>query len=93
MEIYKGRREEREVFKGKEKRIEKMKKNDAIREDKKTKEKYFISCRNSLVLPNLVGLTLHIYNGRHFIPLVVSHEMVGHKLGAFCPTRKNRAKR
>jgi small subunit ribosomal protein S19 len=43
--------------------------------------------RRSTILPEFVGLTLAVYNGRKFIPVYVTEEMVGHKLGEFSPTR------
>ena len=43
--------------------------------------------RRSTILPQFVGLTFNVYNGRKFIPVSVSEEMVGHKLGEFSPTR------
>ena len=43
--------------------------------------------RRSTILPQFVGLTFAVYNGRKFIPVNVSEEMVGHKLGEFSPTR------
>jgi small subunit ribosomal protein S19 len=43
--------------------------------------------RRSTILPEMVGLTLAVHNGRKFIPVFVSENMVGHKLGEFSPTR------
>ena len=43
--------------------------------------------RRSTILPNFVGLTFNVYNGRKFIPVSVNEEMVGMKLGEFAPTR------
>ena len=43
--------------------------------------------RRSTILPQFVGLTFSVYNGHKFIPVSVSEEMVGHKLGEFAPTR------
>lgn len=43
--------------------------------------------RRSTIIPEMVGLTLAIHNGRKFIPVFVSENMVGHKLGEFSPTR------
>ena len=43
--------------------------------------------RRSTILPQFVGLTFNVYNGRKFVPVSVSEEMVGHKLGEFAPTR------
>ncbi len=43
--------------------------------------------RRSTIVPELVGLTVAIHNGKKFIPVFVSENMVGHKLGEFSPTR------
>ena len=43
--------------------------------------------RRSTILPQFVGLTFGVYNGRKFIPVLVTEEMIGHKLGEFSPTR------
>ena len=43
--------------------------------------------RRSTVTPEMVGITLAVHNGRAFIPVFVSENMVGHKLGEFAPTR------
>ncbi len=43
--------------------------------------------RRSTIVPQFVGLTFNVYNGRKFIPVFVSEDMVGHKLGEFSPTR------
>lgn len=43
--------------------------------------------RRSTVLPSFVGLTFQVHNGNKFIPVTISEEMVGHKLGEFAPTR------
>jgi len=43
--------------------------------------------RRSTVIPEMVGITLAVHNGRKFIPVFVSENMVGHKLGEFSPTR------
>ena len=43
--------------------------------------------RRSTVVPEMVGITLAVHNGRKFIPVFISENMVGHKLGEFSPTR------
>ena len=43
--------------------------------------------RRSTVVPEMLGLTLAVHNGRKFIPVYISENMVGHKLGEFAPTR------
>ncbi len=43
--------------------------------------------RRSTILPQFVGITFNVYNGKKFIPVLVSEEMVGQKLGEYAPTR------
>ena len=43
--------------------------------------------RNSTIIPDFVGQNFLIHNGKAFIPITISEEMVGHKLGEFAPTR------
>ena len=43
--------------------------------------------RRSDIMPDMIGLTFAVHNGRKFIPVFVSENMVGHKLGEFSPTR------
>ena len=47
--------------------------------------------RRSMILPDMVGLTLAVHNGKQHIPVLISEEMVGHKLGEFSPTRTFRS--
>ena len=47
--------------------------------------------RRSMVLPEFVGITISVHNGRKFIPLFITENMVGHKLGEFAPTRTFRS--
>ena len=44
--------------------------------------------RRSTVLPDFIGLTIAVHNGRQHVPVYISENMVGHKLGEFSPTRK-----
>ncbi|RLB92561.1 MAG: 30S ribosomal protein S19, partial [Deltaproteobacteria bacterium] len=43
--------------------------------------------RRSTIVPEMVGLTMAVHNGKKFIPVFVTEDMVGHKLGEFSPTR------
>jgi small subunit ribosomal protein S19 len=43
--------------------------------------------RGSMIIPEMIGLTFAVYNGRKFIPVYITEHMVGHKLGEFSPTR------
>ena len=43
--------------------------------------------RRSVIIPQMIGMTIAVHNGRQHVPVFVSDEMVGHKLGEFAPTR------
>ncbi|NQZ53573.1 MAG: 30S ribosomal protein S19 [Piscirickettsiaceae bacterium] len=43
--------------------------------------------RRSMVIPDMIGLTIAIHNGRQHMPVFISEDMIGHKLGEFAPTR------
>lgn len=43
--------------------------------------------RGSMIIPDMVSLTIAVHNGRAFVPVFVTENMVGHKLGEFAPTR------
>ena len=63
-----------------------LKKVDAVRgtNDKRPIKTW---SRRSTILPDFVGLTIAVHNGNKFIPVYVTENMVGHKLGEFAPTR------
>lgn len=63
-----------------------LKKADAARSSGR-KDVIKIWSRRSTILPQFVGLTFGVYNGRKFIPVSVNEDMVGHKFGEFSPTR------
>ncbi len=44
--------------------------------------------RRSMITPEMVGITFHVHNGKLFMPVYVTENMVGHRLGEFAPTRK-----
>lgn len=46
--------------------------------------------RRSMVIPDMVGLTMAVYNGKAHVPIFMTENMVGHKLGEFAPTRTYR---
>jgi len=63
-----------------------MKKVDAvIRSNQKTVIKTW--ARSSTILPQMVGMTIGVHDGRRHVPIYVNENMVGHKLGEFAPTR------
>ena len=43
--------------------------------------------RRSMVVPDMIGLTIAVHNGRQHVPVMVTENMIGHKLGEFAPTR------
>lgn len=47
--------------------------------------------RRSLITPDFVGLTFAVHNGKKFLPVFISENMIGHKLGEFAPTRQFKA--
>ena len=46
--------------------------------------------RRSMILPNMIGLTIAVHNGRQHVPVLITENMVGHKLGEFAATRTYR---
>jgi small subunit ribosomal protein S19 len=60
-----------------------------VKEVRNTKETKVIKTwsRRSTIIPEMVGMTFAVHNGKKFIPVFVTEEMVGHKLGEFSPTR------
>lgn len=46
--------------------------------------------RRSMIIPSMIGLVIAVHNGRQHVPVSVSDEMIGHKLGEFAPTRTYR---
>ena len=64
-----------------------LKKAEATKRSGKTNTVIKIWTRRSTILPEFVGLTFGVYNGKKFIPVSVNESMVGHKFGEFSPTR------
>ena len=58
-----------------------------VAQEKKDKRPIKTWSRRSTICPELIGLTIAVHNGRNFIPIYVSENMVGHKLGEFAATR------
>lgn len=60
-----------------------------IKEAKEKGDKRVIKTysRRSTIIPEMVGLTIAVHNGKQFIPVYITEAMVGHKLGEFAPTR------
>jgi small subunit ribosomal protein S19 len=67
---------------------EKLLKKISDLESQKNKKKVIKTwSRRSMIIPEMVGLTIAVHNGKKFIPVFISENMVGHKLGEFSPTR------
>ena len=64
-----------------------FKKVEAVRASGKTAQIIQTYCRSSMIIPDFVGLTFGVYNGKKFIPVSVNEDMVGHKFGEFSLTR------
>lgn len=62
--------------------------NEALRRGEKPKKPIKTYARDMVILPEMVGLTIHIYNGKEFVPLEIKPEMIGHRLGEFALTCK-----
>ncbi len=43
--------------------------------------------RESTIIPEMIGFTINVYNGKKFVPVFITEHMIGHKLGEFAPTR------
>ena len=77
----------RSVWKGPFVDLYMLKKAEAAQEQGNSSGLIKTWSRRSTILPQFVGLTFNVYNGQKFIPVSVSEDMVGHKLGEFAPTR------
>ena len=62
---------------------------DKVRAAKSTRETRVIKTwsRRSTIMPEFIGVTFAVHNGKKFIPVFITENMVGHKLGEFAPTR------
>ena len=59
-------------------------------QDSKKKSVIKTWSRSSMIIPDFVGQTIAVHNGRQFVPVYITENMVGHKLGEFSPTRSFR---
>ena len=64
-----------------------LKQIDKLKESSGAKKPIKTWSRSSTIIPDFVGHSFLIHNGKSFIPITISEEMVGHKLGEFVPTR------
>ena len=65
---------------------------DKVQKAKESKKKTVIKTwsRSSMIIPDMVGETIAVHNGKTFVPVFITENMVGHKLGEFAPTRNFR---
>ena len=61
--------------------------NKANKENKKEKDTIVTWSRDSTILPSMIGFTIAVYNGKQHVPIFISDQLVGHKLGEFVSTR------
>lgn len=67
-----------------------LKKVEAINEGKAPKKPIKTWSRRSTIFPDFIGITFKVHNGKDFIDVFITEDMVGHKLGEFAPTRTYR---
>jgi small subunit ribosomal protein S19 len=64
-----------------------LKKIEALGSQKEKRQVIKTWSRRSMITPEMVGLTIAVHNGKKFVPVFITENMVGHKLGEFSPTR------
>ncbi|NIZ19715.1 30S ribosomal protein S19 [Entomospira culicis] len=64
-----------------------LKKVEATKASDKNRKNIKTYSRSSTIIPDMVGLTIEVHNGKIFVPVYVTENLVGHKLGEFSPTR------
>ncbi|MFW6160330.1 MAG: 30S ribosomal protein S19 [Acidobacteriota bacterium] len=64
-----------------------LKKVQEISKQKEKRQVIKTWSRSSTIIPEMVGMTIAVHNGKRFIPVFITENMVGHKLGEFSPTR------
>ena len=69
---------------------QKLMKKIKIMSESKKKQVIKTWSRSSMITPDFVGMTIAVHNGKTFVPVYVTENMVGHKLGEFSPTRSFR---
>ena len=61
---------------------------EMMKRGEKPKKPIKTHARDMVILPEMVGLTIHVYNGKEFVPVEIKPEMIGHRLGEFAMTNK-----
>nr|YP_010619122.1 Ribosomal protein S19 [Pterosiphonia complanata]WAX03135.1 Ribosomal protein S19 [Pterosiphonia complanata] len=80
----------RSIFKGPYIEFKLLKKVEKLNNHNK-KETIKTWSRSSTIIPNMIGHTIAVYNGKQHFPVFISEQMIGHKLGEFVPTRTFRS--
>lgn len=80
----------RSIFKGPYIEFKLLKKIEELNKNNK-KETIKTWSRASTIIPNMIGHTIAVYNGKQHFPVFISEQMIGHKLGEFVPTRTFRS--
>nr|YP_009399551.1 ribosomal protein S19 [Dictyomenia sonderi]ARW69157.1 ribosomal protein S19 [Dictyomenia sonderi] len=80
----------RSIFKGPYIEFKLLKKIEKLN-NLKTKETIKTWSRSSTIIPDMIGHTIAVYNGKQHFPVFISEQMIGHKLGEFVPTRTFRS--
>jgi len=80
----------RSIFKGPYIEFKLLKKIEELNKNSK-KETIKTWSRSSTIIPNMIGHTIAVYNGKQHFPVFISEQMIGHKLGEFVPTRTFRS--
>ena len=62
--------------------------NEMLKRGERPKKPIKTHARDMVILPEMVGLTIYVYNGREFVPVEIKPEMIGHRLGEFAITCK-----
>lgn len=80
----------RSIFKGPYIEFKLLKQIEKLNNEQK-KETIKTWSRSSTIIPDMIGHTIGVYNGRQHFPVFISEQMIGHKLGEFVPTRNFRS--
>lgn len=64
-----------------------LKKIEVVKASDKSRKNIKTYSRSSTIIPDMVGLTVEVHNGKIFVPVYITENLVGHKLGEFSPTR------
>jgi len=65
-----------------------FKENLILKNNSTKNNEIFTESRSSIIIPNLIGSTINVHNGKNFLKVKITENMIGRKLGEFSPTRK-----